>query len=165
MVKTDTIAERMQQWFDSEEGKKEIEKYVERQKLDKERNERWYGYFHNIGKDIRNEFIEKVIRKYNSDEYYNRYIKRGLMPEEMLYSFIYGYAKEYGKEWNFTYDEAGPGADSKYVFDDWTVLVYVGQGCKIIVRKTNADDMKAGEVKIRPVLDEERYMPLYYMEL
>jgi hypothetical protein len=54
--------------------------------------------FHN--KYIFENFIKKVILKYDSEEYYNRWIKRGIEPPEHLYWFLFEYVQIYGRECN-----------------------------------------------------------------
>jgi len=93
--------------------------------------------FHSLEYDKKVNFIEKVIAKYDSDEYVNRWHKRGIEPEEMLYFFLYEYARKYGRpcyswEWkkiasSFTVDMFNTNG---YYFQ-WIV----GQGSKIIITK------------------------------
>lgn len=51
------------------------------------------------------EFVEKVINKYDSNEYVNRWLNRRIEPQEKLYWFLFVYVKKYGrrclhKEWD-----------------------------------------------------------------
>mgnify|MGYP000178554505 CR=1 FL=1 len=43
-------------------------------------------------------FVEKVIEKYNSDQYYYRWMNRGIEPPEDLYWFLYSYSQKYGRK-------------------------------------------------------------------
>jgi len=93
--------------------------------------------FHLLDSTKQVEFIEKVITKYNGDEYVNRWYNRGIEPEEMLYFFLYEYAIKYGRpclawEWekiasSFTVDMFNTNG---YYFQR-----IVGQGSKIIITK------------------------------
>lgn len=42
-------------------------------------------------------FLEKVLAKYESDNYVNRYEKRNKQPKETLLWFLYHYALKYGR--------------------------------------------------------------------
>lgn len=44
------------------------------------------------------EFVEKVIEKYDSDEYINRWYKRHIFPPEDLFWFLFSYAEKFGRE-------------------------------------------------------------------
>jgi hypothetical protein len=43
-------------------------------------------------------FIEKVIKKYESDEYKNKWYDRGCEPPTTLYWFLFRYAEKYGRK-------------------------------------------------------------------
>ena len=57
---------------------------------------------------------------------------------------IYDYAYEYGKCWNAIYEEAISGFDHKFVFDDWKIVLYTGQGSVIRIDKVTEEDLKKG---------------------
>lgn len=44
------------------------------------------------------EFTEKVIAKYDADEYWNRWYKRGVEPPHTLFWFLYEYSIKWGRE-------------------------------------------------------------------
>jgi hypothetical protein len=56
--------------------------------------------FHEKYKDNISFVVEKIIKKYDSSDYYNRWIKRGIQPPEDLYWFLLYYAEKYGVEVN-----------------------------------------------------------------
>lgn len=94
---------------------------------------RWCEKFHNLGKEKRYEIVEKVKKKYNSDEYKRKEYKLGYEPREELFSLFAHYAEIYGKVLE----------DKKYytafvgdamIFDDtWVVQILYGQGAVIHV--------------------------------
>ena len=88
------------------------------------------------------------MNKYNSDAYKDRWYNRGIFPPEDLYWFIYDYAYKYGKCWNCISEEAGPGFNYKFVFDDWKVLEYDGQGSVVIIDKVTPEDLEKGPNKL-----------------
>lgn len=45
-----------------------------------------------------NEFISKVIKKYESKRYKNRWLNRNIEPENSLYWFLLSYAHKYGQK-------------------------------------------------------------------
>lgn len=45
-------------------------------------------------------FIDKVITKYKSKKYKDRWYNRGLIPPEDLLYFLFEYSKKYGRECN-----------------------------------------------------------------
>lgn len=44
------------------------------------------------------EFVKKVIEKYNSDKYRDRWFKRNIEPPEDLYHFLFDYVAKYGRK-------------------------------------------------------------------
>lgn len=82
----------------SEECKETIYKYfdkiVEKQKIYKNQIKR----FHKNHSERFDEILEKIIHKYDSDEYYNKEINRGFEPRCSLYYFMYDYAEMYGRK-------------------------------------------------------------------
>lgn len=59
--------------------------------------QRAYNYFSNNLNKF-SEFVEKVIKKYESDEYIDRWYSRGIEPPNDLYWFLFYYAEQYGRE-------------------------------------------------------------------
>ena len=84
------------EYLKSEEGKKSFELYMAEIVRKKNITIRQLERFHLKGNF--NEFVEKVIDKYNSDNYRERWYKRGIEPIEELYWFLFEYAKLYGRE-------------------------------------------------------------------
>ena len=74
-----------------------------------------------------NEFVEKVIHKYESDEYYYRYRNRGLMASNDLEFFLYEYAKKFGTEIE----------DGIFEINGWRFEKICGQGCFVQIDKIN----------------------------
>lgn len=83
-------------FLESEEGKKAMDKFIEKLEIEKKIKDRQLKRFKEKGG--LKQFTEKVIDKYNSDEYKNRWYKRGIMPPESLSWFLFEYAEEYGRE-------------------------------------------------------------------
>ena len=51
-----------------------------------------------LAKIVDGDFIEKVIQKYDSPDYKNRWYRRAIFPPETLLWYLYYVAREYGRE-------------------------------------------------------------------
>lgn len=140
---TDTY-KKIKEYFDSTEGQEHLKKIKERYEwLDKWKEEK-LAWFNSIGPEKRAYYIQRVIDKYNSKSYKDRWYNKGCFPEEELYFWIFDYAYKYGKCWHAISNEVGPGYDSKFRFDNWIVILYNGQGSVVIVRPVTEEDIKKG---------------------
>lgn len=146
MEKEDLIREfdKFKEFLESPQGQEMINRWQKEQEfLDKWKNN-YLEWFNSIGPEKRAYYIQKVIDKYSSDAYQDRWYKQGCFPPEELYFWIYDYAYKYGKCWHAIADEVGPGYDSKFRFDNWIVILYNGQGSVVIVRPVTEEDIKKG---------------------
>lgn len=95
---------------------------------------RWVEKLHSLSVGDRNTFIEKVVKKYNSMEYFNREYRMGYEPRCPLYILLQKYAERYGEPLPATYStyfvESARSIDSK-----WAVRLFVGQGSFIKVER------------------------------
>lgn len=84
-----------------------------------------------------NNFIEKVITKYNSKEYKKRWYGRGIESEEYLYFFLLKYAKKFGRHCtNVEYDKYGNEFTSDlYYCDGYFFNLMDGQGSCVLITK------------------------------
>ncbi len=87
--------EKFKKWAESEEGQKSINDYWS--DIDKKNQilDSQLVRFHNKGGF--SEFIEKVLAKYNSNKYRDRWYNRGREPREDLLWFLYHYSEKYGR--------------------------------------------------------------------
>ena len=118
---------------DDELYEKFVKKYIQVTKIENMQLER----FHN-NCDDKVAFIKKVINKYNSKEYKDRWYKRGIEPMEDLYWFLYDYATIYGREANGKeYDEyAHMFTSNMFIIEEGYAFMRVdGQGSHIDVFK------------------------------
>ncbi len=110
-----------------------LDRYLKERKIIDMQLER----FHN-NCDDKVAFIKKVINKYNSKEYKDRWYKRGIEPMEDLYWFLYDYATIYGREANGKeYDEyAHMFTSNMFIIEEGYAFMRVdGQGSHIDVFK------------------------------
>lgn len=89
---------KIDDFFNSEKGKKSIEKFAKKIEREDRINNNQLKRLYESGKFI--ELTEKSIKKYNTDKYKDRWYKRGIMPPETLFWFLFDYAKKYGRECN-----------------------------------------------------------------
>jgi hypothetical protein len=77
-----------------------------------------------------NEVVKKVCLKYDSDDYYFRWMNRGIMPQEMLYFFLFDFASVYGRELsNEEYEKFANDFESGiYIYGNYVFQKMNGQG-------------------------------------
>jgi len=95
MGKWNKILSELQRQIDSGE----VKKYFEKKESEKIREKQQQTNFHNLTKKQKDSFIEKVYIKYNSDEYIKNEYSLGFQPRTPLNFFLYGYAKNFCKEY------------------------------------------------------------------
>lgn len=120
------LLEQLKSYLESEEGQESIRRENERTKLKNEREDRYIEYLRNLSLSDRTILFEKIKTKYESLEYYNREIKLGREPRQLLYDYIFEYGRKYGIENEiqdayFSYES--------YIIDDiWVITIWYGQG-------------------------------------
>lgn len=67
--------QKMRDWFDSEEGQKSIAEFADKINREEEIKTKQLERFHRLGNF--QQFIEKVIEKYNSEKYRYNWYNRG----------------------------------------------------------------------------------------
>ena len=159
------VYEKFKKFIESPEGQEYFKKVKAQQEWEDSWKNEKLSWFDSIGPEKRSHYIQKVINKYTSDSYQDRWYNRGIFPEEELYCWLYDYAYKYGKCWNAIYSEAGPGFDSKFLFDDWIIVCYCGQGTKYIVRKATEEDLAKGPNKWAQMWLGREYDNNYYYTL
>ena len=87
---------KIDEWFDSEEGKKSIAKIAEKIEREERIKTKQLERLYKSGKFL--ELTEKAIEKYNTDKYRDSWYKRGIEPPESLFWFLFDYAEKYGRE-------------------------------------------------------------------
>lgn len=91
----DKIRSEMSKFLKSEEGKKVMDNFLNKIEIEYEIRNKQLERFNRIGNF--NEFVEKVIVKYNSNKYRNFWYNKGIEPPEKLYWFLFDYAEKYGR--------------------------------------------------------------------
>lgn len=122
-----SILEQLKSYLESEEGKEEdIKRENEKIKLRKEREDKYIQYLHNLSLPDRTALFEKIKAKYESIDYYNREIKLGREPRELLYDYILEYGHRYGISNDIL--DAHFGYDSYIIDGIWIITAWYGQG-------------------------------------
>lgn len=121
-----SILEQLKSYFESEEGKEDIKRENEKIKLRKEREDKYIQYLHNLSLPDRTALFEKIKAKYESIKYYNREIKLGREPRELLYDYILEYGHRYGISNDIL--DAHFGYDSYIIDGIWVITAWYGQG-------------------------------------
>jgi hypothetical protein len=96
------LANKLREYLQSDEGKKSATEYFQNIKRKENIGNRHLDIFHNKYGDV-DKFVEitdKVISKYNSDNYIKYWYNRGIEPPDSLYWFLFKYAKKYGRKCN-----------------------------------------------------------------
>ena len=82
------LVQQVKDFFESDEGREYVlestYKHIMRLKL----MDKYMHYLNKLSVDERTELFTKIKKKYDSDEYYYRWIKRGFEPPETLYYYI-----------------------------------------------------------------------------
>lgn len=81
--------------------------------------------------------IKKIIQKYDSDEYVNKEYKKGFIPREGLFWFLYNFTKKYGdKATDEEFEKHSSMFTSEiYFLHNWIIERIDGQGSSILIKK------------------------------
>lgn len=125
--------EKIDAWFESEEGKEACERFKlkwEKQDKQAERNfQRVCRIINNIGLDV---FIEKCTAWYYSDKYVLRERKLGWQPRETLLYILFQYFEKFGLK---TGNNTNMFMDCTYEIENYYMGIMYGQGTAIKIGK------------------------------
>jgi len=124
-------------WLDTEEGKASVTAYVKKLADKQAIEDNQIIRFHEKYSPRMDEIMEKIIGKYNSQEYLKRWLDRGYEPPEPLLFFLELYAQEYGREATIEeYEEHGNMFTSSiYIAHNWYFMIMHGQGTVVKIWK------------------------------
>lgn len=120
------LIEQLKTFFESDEGKEYIKRDQEKILFRNQLMDKYVLYLFNLSLEERTELFNKIKTKYDSDEYYFRWINRGFEPQEMLYDYIFEYGYRYGKVNEIK--DAVFGYDSYIIDNSWIITAWYGQG-------------------------------------
>lgn len=124
---SENIFEKLTAFLETEEGQQSIEEF--RKKLDQEhdRADRNVERFKKYAEHRLDEVLEKIINKYDSDEYVNREYRLGYEPREKLLWVALDYADKYCKPCEDP-QYANPFTGEMYYIGSYVIQVMHGQG-------------------------------------
>lgn len=127
----------LSEYLDSEEGRKSMEKYVEKLAKNLAHSDRWVErMWRRIKGDIDGS-IEHMLRWYESDKYRDREHEMGFQPREKLLWVLFGVAETHGEE--CTDEEVDLYANmftrTIYKLGSYAIQIMDGQGSVIAINK------------------------------
>lgn len=122
----ESIFEQLKAYLESDEGKADIKRENEKAIFRKSLMTKYMDYLHNMSIEERDALFTKIKVKYDSDEYYYRWINRGFEPPEYLYYYILEYGYRYGILNEI--EDAHFGYDSYIIDNSWVITAWYGQG-------------------------------------
>jgi len=124
------------EYLDSEEGRKDMEKYVEKMAKDLAHTDRWVDrMWERIQPDIDGS-IDHILKWYNSDTYRDREYDKGYQPREELLWVLFGVAENHGEECTDEVDlYANTFTRSIYKLGSYAIQIMDGQGSIIAIDK------------------------------
>ena len=134
-----SMVEKLREFLNSEGGKKSIKEFGNKMRREEECKDRWIEKFKKLAEPDINFYLEKLIKKYDSDEYVRREYALGYEPRESLLWIALGYAKKYCKECE---DEKylNTFTGEAYYIGSYVIQVMHGQGSVIKIEKIELDD-------------------------
>jgi hypothetical protein len=125
------------EYLESGEGRKDMEKYVEKLAKDLAHTDRWVDrMWERIKEDIDGS-IDHMLKWYNSDTYRDREYDKGYQPREELLWVLFGVAENHGEE--CTNEEVDLYANtftrSIYKLGSYAIQIMDGQGSIIAIDK------------------------------
>lgn len=124
--------------LDSEEGKKSMNEFFTKQEFKKKQEIESYERFNKKCDAFKFQtFVDKVIAKYATKEYVERWWSRGRESQESLFWFLAGYAKHFGREASRKEYEAYGNTFTSVIYYKYGYFFneMQGQGCAIEVVK------------------------------
>ncbi len=122
-------------WIQSEEGKISLTEYCDEMNRQKSIRKQQLERLHANGGFV--PIMEKVIAKYESEAYVDRWMRRSIHPPEDLYDFFMEYAEIYGRECNE--EEMGQYGnmftEALFFCDGYYFNLMHGQGSVVVVTK------------------------------
>lgn len=146
------IIKNIDKFFESDEGKK----YIQHQNHLEDLRDRNIEWIKELTTEKRFELVEKLVNKYESDEYVKSEYKKGFQPRTPLYYVLLDYAETYCRpslyQVNEYFDEAQYDIDGK-----WIISIINGQGTVI-----NVTRVEEGRIIPHCLKEEEEEIKIYY---
>lgn len=127
------LLEQLKTYLESEEGKEFVKQEQDKMLFKEQHLNKYLDKLHNMSSEDRSVLFEKIKTKYYSDEYYHRWIDRGIEPPEDLFEYVLEYGIKYGKLNKI--ENAPFGYDSYVIDNSWIITCWYGQGCAYNLEK------------------------------
>lgn len=135
MSKLNAKFEELKKYWQTDEGKAELDLFFEKLDSEDKRRNRWIQWFKGLFESMGDSLIQRLVDKYESNDYRDREYKAGREPQELLYWLIIYYAKLYCKPCrNKKHIIVGYAGEAYYV-GSYVFQVIHGQGSVISVKK------------------------------
>ena len=121
-----TILQQLKAYVNSPEGQENIKREKEKQEMRNRLLKKYMTKLHSFSIEERNKLFIAIKKKYDSDEYFHRWVDRGIEPPEDLYYYILQYGYIYGKVNEI--EDAHFGYDSYIIDNTWVITAWYGQG-------------------------------------
>lgn len=127
----------LSEYLDSEEGRKDMEKYLEKMEKDLAHTDRWVERMWGRIKEDIDGSIEHLLKWYESNKYRDREYGMGYQPREELLWVLFGVAEVHGEE--CTDEEVDLYANTFtrviYKLGSYVIQIMDGQGSVIAIDK------------------------------
>ena len=124
----------LKEHLESEEGRESIRRYAQKIYNKEMVRRRWVQKFKDRYENDLGTILEKLIAKYDSDEYVNREHKLGYEPRQPLFDLVWDYAQEYCKEYRGK-KHLTPFTVGAYNIGSYVIQLLSGQGSYIRIDK------------------------------
>lgn len=115
----DTLEQKIEEYLNSSE----FRDFCKKKDNERLTHERFNNRMKSMPVEKQDEFIRKVIEKYASDAYKNRWWNRGIFPPNYLFDYVADFIYENGTEIGKTED-----GNPIYQYNHWRVDGIYGQG-------------------------------------
>jgi hypothetical protein len=147
------MSDKIRIWFDSEEGKKSIERSQEEHRKRKEHESRWIEKFKRWAEPDMDSALEKLMTWYDSDKYVKREYSLGYEPREKLLWLAFEYAVKYCDPCD---DETyfNPFTGNAYYIGSYVIQIMYGQGSAIRLDKVKGKVRKSKKESVIKMIEE-----------
>lgn len=126
--------ERLEKYFESEEGKNHISKWAKEYARNLDHQARWVEKFKERCEGDLDGAIEKLMDKYHSDDYIDREHRCNVQPRETLLWLAYEYARIHCKQYRGKKYSNMFTADARH-FGSYIIQLMMGQGSALRIDK------------------------------
>jgi hypothetical protein len=131
-----SLLDKLTALLETEEGQRYLEEFGKKLEQEEDYRDRQVERFKQYTEGRLDEVLEKIIDKYDSDEYVRREYRLGYEPRETLLWVAFNYAEEYCKPCEDP-QYANTFTGSMYTIGSYVIQVMHGQGSVVKIEKIN----------------------------